>query len=353
MSRTVGGNGSSPKRVSKAEVSRVLKDGLQLNNDLRVNGLSGLSSFRRSKAKMQTREQTRLVAKYDAQHSRVQAVDAKLSANIDTISGLRMETNRAGEPREACDERTWTVKGRIYDRKGCPVAGAEVAVYDESGKPVSQVAPTHSDKQGRYQISYSASKERIDQVLREDGHSSTGGGGRDSKKSAAAGKRAKRSAKGDQDSDNLASGSGLRINTNVSDNADDVDSSAQLQINTRRETAVFVRALVAPDGKQDDPLCADSTLMVPKIGNCNYRDLIFDTDRAAGLVSDIDKNRRASRYLGNSATRELHDLKNEKGTCQIDEIRGDHCVRFKSIKESESFGYDFCAYCFGRERSKR
>lgn len=340
MSSTDGGNAASPKRVSKAEVSRVLKDGLHQNNGLRVHGLTGLSSFRRSKAKMQTREQTRLTAKYDKQDTRVKSLEARLSANVETISGLRMEVNRASEVKEVCDARTWTVKGRVYDRKGCPVAGAQIAVYDQTGKRVEQVEPTQSDKQGRYKIDYSTSKERIDQLLTQD-------------EQALSGEGSTHLEQGDQGSDTLTVNSGLQINTDIDNNSNSRENTAHLRVNTKRDSAVFVRALAEQQDNKGEPLCADSTLMEAKVGNCNYRDLILDTDRAAGLVSDIAKNRRASRYLGNSATRELHDLKNEKGNCQVDEMRADHCVRFKSVKEGESFGYDFCAYCFGKAKSQR
>ena len=62
--------------------------------------------------------------------------------------------------------------------------------------------------------------------------------------------------------------------------------------------------------------------------------------------------RRASRYLGNSDSKELHDIRNEQRRCQIDQIRADRAIGFKSIAEAEALGYDFCAYCFGKAKSK-
>jgi hypothetical protein len=84
---------------------------------------------------------------------------------------------------------------------------------------------------------------------------------------------------------------------------------------------------------------------------CSYRDLILDTNAYKPPASD--KDRRSTRYLGNSATRELHDLKNEKPRCHIDIIRFDHCINFNTQKEAVAADYDFCAYCFGKEKSKR
>lgn len=62
---------------------------------------------------------------------------------------------------------------------------------------------------------------------------------------------------------------------------------------------------------------------------------------------------RATRYLGNTATTELHDLDNEEPNCQIDEVRFDRRYYFVDIETARAAGYDFCAYCFGREQSVR
>jgi hypothetical protein len=62
---------------------------------------------------------------------------------------------------------------------------------------------------------------------------------------------------------------------------------------------------------------------------------------------------KKTRYMGNSSTRELHDLSNEQENCRIAQIRFDHRVNFRTQKEALNAGYDFCAYCFGRDKSKR
>ena len=61
----------------------------------------------------------------------------------------------------------------------------------------------------------------------------------------------------------------------------------------------------------------------------------------------------ATRYLGNSSTRELHDLNNQTGACQTDEIRFDNRIYFGSPDQAAELGYDPCAFCFGREMSHR
>jgi hypothetical protein len=59
------------------------------------------------------------------------------------------------------------------------------------------------------------------------------------------------------------------------------------------------------------------------------------------------------RFLGNSSSMELHDLDNPTPGCQLREIRPDRHVYFDTVEAAAEQGYDFCAYCFGREMSRR
>jgi len=60
-----------------------------------------------------------------------------------------------------------------------------------------------------------------------------------------------------------------------------------------------------------------------------------------------------TRFLGNSGSRELHDLDNQQTNCQINEIDFDRRFYFSSPEAATTAGYDFCAHCFGRELSQR
>ncbi len=55
------------------------------------------------------------------------------------------------------------------------------------------------------------------------------------------------------------------------------------------------------------------------------------------------------RYLGNSRTREIHDLSNTKKSCKIDKIKDDNKIFFGSIEEIEKarneLGYKGCKWC--------
>jgi hypothetical protein len=59
------------------------------------------------------------------------------------------------------------------------------------------------------------------------------------------------------------------------------------------------------------------------------------------------------RYLGNSHTRELHDLLNVTPSCQIGLIGIDRKYPFRTIADALLLEYDYCAYCFGPGMSQR
>ena len=57
-----------------------------------------------------------------------------------------------------------------------------------------------------------------------------------------------------------------------------------------------------------------------------------------------------ARYLGNTNTKEVHDLRNEQTNCQIDEIiRAGHAVTFSpdSLDQAHREGYNNGHYCIG------
>jgi hypothetical protein len=61
-------------------------------------------------------------------------------------------------------------------------------------------------------------------------------------------------------------------------------------------------------------------------------------------------------YLGNAnptGDKEVHDLTNEKGQCQIDTIlKNNHAVAFSpdTKEQAHKEGYDNCAWCIGNSK---
>ena len=85
---------------------------------------------------------------------------------------------------------------------------------------------------------------------------------------------------------------------------------------------------------------------------------LADADLMRSITLDITPRASgpgqiATRFLGNSGSRELHDLDNETSACQINEIRFDNRFYFGSPEQAVGLGYDYCAFCFGRELSQR
>jgi hypothetical protein len=78
------------------------------------------------------------------------------------------------------------------------------------------------------------------------------------------------------------------------------------------------------------------------------RSMTLDLIPGRALAQEIP-----TRYLGNSKTEELHDLENENANCQVNEIRIDRRHYFRSVEDARLLGYDYCAFCFGRDLSER
>ncbi len=60
----------------------------------------------------------------------------------------------------------------------------------------------------------------------------------------------------------------------------------------------------------------------------------------------------ATQFLGNSHTREFHDMENLSGACQIDEIRTDRRIFFAHREQAAGVGYDPCAFCMPGESQR-
>ncbi len=55
-----------------------------------------------------------------------------------------------------------------------------------------------------------------------------------------------------------------------------------------------------------------------------------------------------ARYCGNTNEMEVHDLDNEKSSCQIDKIiAGGHARPYHSVESAHTAGYDNCHWCLG------
>ncbi|MBL8073015.1 MAG: hypothetical protein JNL29_01515 [Nitrospira sp.] len=71
------------------------------------------------------------------------------------------------------------------------------------------------------------------------------------------------------------------------------------------------------------------------------------------VIESADGKTDRARYAGNPATREVHDTEQLTKRCKFEAIKPNTVVYFGSVADAEIAGYDYCAYCFGKAKSKR
>jgi hypothetical protein len=93
---------------------------------------------------------------------------------------------------------------------------------------------------------------------------------------------------------------------------------------------------------------------VPLVVNAGtaYREYVIE-NKNSGHDRPGPAGNSATRFLGNSNSREVHDMQNIKKNCRIDQIAADYRVFFATEQEAVKARYDYCAYCFGKAKSKR
>jgi hypothetical protein len=106
--------------------------------------------------------------------------------------------------------------------------------------------------------------------------------------------------------------------------------------------------------KQGTLLHRDANPLTPSLGRVDYREIVVGDEDSACTPPDStpSPSTRTGRYIGNSSKLEIHDSKNLTKRCQVDEIKLEHRVTFKTEKEALAAGYDHCAFCF-KDKSKR
>jgi hypothetical protein len=227
------------------------------------------------------------------------------------LVNTRAECDRAGAPLVERDDNTWKVHGFVRNQEGQPVGDATVALFPDREGQQDALTETKTNTKGYFSFSYAPPFATATRA----------GGGEPQSELALLG------------DDGEAGGRGLRINTN-------------LKRRRIRQAAAAIKQPVFLGAKSGVNEAVDSRILYPTPGSIIYRDIELkaeDTD-ACGL---------RTRYLGNSHTRELHDLNREKPGCQIAKMRPDHRVYLSGEQQAQAMDYDFCAHCFGAAKSRR
>lgn len=304
MART--NNGQETPRVPLAQIEDLMRTSGQRGDALRADGLTCLATIKRTKLIQTRRERARLAVRHGEGSDRVARLDRQLATEHRFLVNTRAEADRVTTPTLARDSGAWQVHGYVRSRDGLPRAQYGVSlVADVDGRKT--LAKTTTDKRGYFHMRLALKT------------SSIGGNTGKDRGTVAEDETAEKARAAERD-------------RRVGALAQALKSPAYLGFTVPGQTGMVV----------------DERPMYPVAGSIAYRDLIVANPKDTGTVCQLK-----TRLLGNSGSRELHDLDNEKPGCQIAEIRPDQRFFFQSTDQAEKLGYDFCAYCFGRSRSKR
>ncbi len=283
------------KSIPFGDIAKGLNQGVESADLLRTAGLTQLARVRAVKETQWQREQTRLQAKLGSEHQRVTAIATKIDANRELRRDVDLGISRAATPTVQPQENTWILHGYVRNKTRQSVPNLTVGLYDQKNQWIEELGYTCTDKNGYFQLSHARTKKESTDPLTTE-----------------------KTAAGPQ---------------------------------------VFIHVL----DKQGAPIHVDKRPLTPEPGRVDYREIILDEDATScappGAAQpkpgrDTDKE-KTGRYLGNANKRELHDLKNATPRCHVDEIKSEHRVVFRTEKEALAAGYDYCAFCFGKEKSKR
>ena len=284
-------NKSDQNSIPLQEVENKLKDGLGQADGLRHAGLVGLAKIKRAKLVQTRRERGRMEAKYVVDHPRVKQLDQQVIAEHQALVFARMERDKtAGELPERKDGQ-FIIFGHVRDEDGYPLQEYKVGLYAKTTARAVAVVDDLTDDKGVFKISIPVAASDAQTV-----------------------EKAKKSV---------------------------VVAAVDSQIQAPPELYLMVRNTAGTIAHKD------TNPIEPVSGGLVHRDVIVP------VVSQAGCGCCQTQFLGNSNTRELHDLSNEKPRCYLAKMKPDHRVYFPSVKQAQQADYDFCAYCFNRKQSKR
>lgn len=280
-------------RFPQEQVEQGLDQTINSVDPVRAKSFQKMERMRTVKARVQERDRIRLSEKQGNDSPRVKTLQAKVATNQELARNLKLESARAQTEIPEVDENSWLVHGRVLNKRNSPVPGMKTALYDRSGCPIQTCGKEITDKKGHFNLSIKNVNDGV---------------------------------------------AGTASTTSTIDNA------------TQQETMVgFVHVM----DTNDVTVYEDKRPLPIIAGEAHYLEITLDDDGTGQEPGGETPPATKTRYLGNSNSKELHDLNNQKPGCRIDDIKFDHRVNFKTEAKAMALGYDYCAYCFGKDKSKR
>ncbi len=308
------------KKITYAEISGNLDRNFDALDPQRASDLSALARVREAKSTQMQREQTRLSAKLGSAHPRVTALSAKRAANESLVERLKVDAARAQAPSPSLDPDAWIVHGHVYGPDRSAQAERVVTLHDADDKQLVETQ-ARTDGNGHFVL-----------CVR-----------RDTPKDPGTGPPPTPGATVDP-----SRGPALRMEPKAS-------------ASSRQRVYLHVSDI---SGKT---LHRDTRALTPALGQVDYREIVLTDDPCgprgagdSGKPGDSGGGKDGGTgsepvkpYVGNPATRELHDTQKLTKRCKLDAIKPNKRTYFDSTEAAEKAGYDYCAYCFGKEKSKR
>ena len=297
---------SDAPRISLEQIEDLAAKSGARGDALRAAGLAGLIQVKRAKLVQTRRERVRVAVRHGEASAQVARLDRQLATEHGWLVNARAEADRVGTPLLERDARAWQIHGYLRSQDGLPRDRYTVGLFPDAKGRQEPLLATQTDDRGYFLL-------RLEPKLGTDAvreAEPAGDATEEERKKAEAARR-------------------------------------------EREMKLFVSALGTPvllgvTVPGQSAVTMDDRAFHPRPGAIAYRDLTVDSPKDDGSSCQL-----RTRLLGNAGSRELHDLDNEKPGCQIGEIRPDHRFFFQNEEQARKLGYDFCAYCFGKERSRR
>lgn len=320
----------------------------------RADGFGGLGTVKRAKLVQSRRERARLEAKHGADHPLVLEADRRMANEHQALVATRIEQDRVRTPAVERQAGAWLLHGYVRSREGAAVAKATVALYPDADGQQTALVETKSDSKGYFKLAFG--QEPVKTEPAEPSRPTTGG------ETPAEPARPGRPTASEEVAARPGAELGLiRRDLLINANVEAAEGQGGVNVETkpqRLKNGIRINAAIrekfvkepvyvgaTPSGGQ---LTMVATPLYPAPSMIAYRDIVVTKTGQGGDACQL-----RTRFLGNSATRELHCLDKEKAGCQLEEIRPDHRVYFVNEAEAERLGYDRCAYCYGKAKSRR
>lgn len=295
------------KDMTVEQLDAGFERGIVALDELRVLQLGDALRLQSAQGRMQVREYERLKNKFGNDHPRTLNAAAKIALGKEHMRSISIVHAAASKPQPDA----WIVHGHVRTQNLKPVPGVTVALYTKDGEWLRAFGHDCTDTEGHFKL------------------------------------RVKGDTKAGQDMSDIK---GVR-------------ESATLSSMKTETTATDPKVFLRVTDTRQALLGSDPVPLTPRLGQVDYREIILDGtvctpppggDPKPGPAPNPDPGTgKETRFLGNSNSREVHDLQNTKKNCRIDQIAADYRVFFDTENEAVKARYDYCAYCFGKDKSKR